>query len=172
MNGQRQRAARRQSRASLSPAVHFVQPRGPAAATAGRLLPDTCHAIHGQRQRTHHAERDAVISVFDHGFLYGEGIYETMRTYHGRLFLYDRHVRRLRHSAQDDRARPAIHRRGAGGADRGDDRQRPRSTARRRTFACSSRAASASSTYDPSATPHTLDDHHREAAGRSAAGGL
>ena len=25
-------------------------------------------------------ERDAAISVFDHGFLYGEGIYETMRT--------------------------------------------------------------------------------------------
>jgi branched-chain amino acid aminotransferase len=45
-------------------------------------------------------ERDAVISVFDHGFLYGEGIYETLRTYNGRPFLYDRHVRRLRRSAQ------------------------------------------------------------------------
>ena len=45
------------------------------------------------------SERDAVISVFDHGFLYGEGIYETLRTYNGRPFLYDRHVRRLRHSA-------------------------------------------------------------------------
>src|SRR5262245_57603712 len=44
--------------------------------------------------------RDAVISVFDHGFLYGEGIYETMRTYHRRAFLYDRHMRRLRRSAQ------------------------------------------------------------------------
>src|SRR5688572_16485210 len=46
------------------------------------------------------AERDAVISVFDHGFLYGEGIYETMRTYNGRVFLYDRHMRRLRNSAR------------------------------------------------------------------------
>ncbi len=46
-------------------------------------------------------ERDAVISIFDHGFLYGEGIYETMRTYHGRFsFLYDRHMRRLRRSAK------------------------------------------------------------------------
>ena len=45
-------------------------------------------------------EREAVISVFDHGFLYGEGIYETLRTYNGRLFLYDRHVRRLRNSAR------------------------------------------------------------------------
>ena len=46
------------------------------------------------------AERDAVISVFDHGFLYGEGIYETMRTYHRRPFLYDRHLKRLRRSAR------------------------------------------------------------------------
>jgi branched-chain amino acid aminotransferase len=44
-------------------------------------------------------ERDAVISVFDHGFLYGEGIYETLRTYNDRPFLYDRHMRRLRASA-------------------------------------------------------------------------
>src|SRR5690349_16679846 len=42
---------------------------------------------------------EAVISVFDHGFLYGEGINETMRTYHGRPFLFDRHMRRLRRSA-------------------------------------------------------------------------
>jgi branched-chain amino acid aminotransferase len=45
-------------------------------------------------------ERDAVISVFDHGFLYGEGIYETLRTYGGRPFLFDRHMRRLRRSAE------------------------------------------------------------------------
>jgi branched-chain amino acid aminotransferase len=46
------------------------------------------------------AEHEAVIPVFDHGFLYGEGIYETLRTYHGRLFLFDRHTRRLRNSAR------------------------------------------------------------------------
>jgi branched-chain amino acid aminotransferase len=45
-------------------------------------------------------DRDATISVFDHGFLYGEGIYETLRTYHGRPFLLDRHMRRLRNSAR------------------------------------------------------------------------
>jgi branched-chain amino acid aminotransferase len=45
------------------------------------------------------SEREAVVSVFDHGFLYGEGVYETLRTYNRRLFLYDRHVRRLRRSA-------------------------------------------------------------------------
>ncbi|MDE3155897.1 MAG: aminotransferase class IV [Acidobacteriota bacterium] len=41
----------------------------------------------------------AVIPVFDHGFLYGEGIYETLRTYNGRPFLFDRHLARLRASA-------------------------------------------------------------------------
>jgi branched-chain amino acid aminotransferase len=44
-------------------------------------------------------EREAVVPVFDHGFLYGEGVYETLRTYGGRPFLLDRHLRRLRASA-------------------------------------------------------------------------
>src|SRR6185437_14936996 len=42
----------------------------------------------------------AVISVFDHGFLYGEGVYETLRTFNGRPFLFDRHMQRLRNSAR------------------------------------------------------------------------
>src|SRR5688500_5005390 len=46
------------------------------------------------------AEHDAVVSVFDHGFIYGEGVYETLRTYNRRTFLFDRHVRRLRRSAE------------------------------------------------------------------------
>jgi branched-chain amino acid aminotransferase len=41
----------------------------------------------------------AAIPVFDHGFLYGEGVYETLRTYHRRPFLYERHAERLRKSA-------------------------------------------------------------------------
>lgn len=41
----------------------------------------------------------AVISVFDHGFLFGEGVYETLRTYNGRPFLFERHMARLRRSA-------------------------------------------------------------------------
>jgi branched-subunit amino acid aminotransferase/4-amino-4-deoxychorismate lyase len=44
-------------------------------------------------------EQHAVVSVFDHGFLYGEGVYETLRTYNGEPFLFDRHMRRLRNSA-------------------------------------------------------------------------
>jgi len=42
---------------------------------------------------------NAAISVFDHGFLYGEGVYETIRTYNGEPFLFDRHMQRLRASA-------------------------------------------------------------------------
>jgi branched-chain amino acid aminotransferase len=45
-------------------------------------------------------QEHAVIPVFDHGFLYGEGIYETLRTYNGVPFLFDRHMRRLRNSAR------------------------------------------------------------------------
>ena len=42
---------------------------------------------------------DAVVPVFDHGFLYGEGVYETMRTYRSAPFLFAPHMARLRQSA-------------------------------------------------------------------------
>lgn len=42
----------------------------------------------------------AVISVFDHGFLFGEGVYEVIRTYDGVPFLFDRHMQRIRASAE------------------------------------------------------------------------
>jgi branched-chain amino acid aminotransferase len=44
--------------------------------------------------------REPLVPVFDHGFLYGEGVYETLRTYERVPFLFDRHMRRLRTSAQ------------------------------------------------------------------------
>ncbi len=44
-------------------------------------------------------ESEAMISVYDHGFLYGDGIYETMRAYEGVVFMMDRHMERLRRSA-------------------------------------------------------------------------
>jgi branched-chain amino acid aminotransferase len=46
------------------------------------------------------AANEAVIPVYDHGFLYGEGVYETLRTYNRVPFLFDRHLRRLRLSAE------------------------------------------------------------------------
>ncbi len=42
---------------------------------------------------------EAVVPVLDHGFLYGEGVYEVMRTYQRRPFLFDRHMDRMRRSA-------------------------------------------------------------------------
>ncbi|MBA2260677.1 MAG: aminotransferase class IV [Acidobacteria bacterium] len=43
---------------------------------------------------------EATVPVYDHGFLYGEGVYETLRTYRRVPFLYERHVQRLRRSAK------------------------------------------------------------------------
>jgi len=45
-------------------------------------------------------KRDAVVSVYDHGFLYGDGIYETMRVYGGVVFMLDEHMKRLCRSAE------------------------------------------------------------------------
>lgn len=44
-------------------------------------------------------EEDAYVSVFDHGFLYGDGVYETMRAYERVVFKLDEHVARLGQSA-------------------------------------------------------------------------
>jgi branched-chain amino acid aminotransferase len=42
----------------------------------------------------------ASVSVFDHGFLYGDGVFEGIRAYNGRVFRLEDHVRRLFDSAQ------------------------------------------------------------------------
>src|SRR3989304_2442587 len=42
----------------------------------------------------------ASIPVMDYGFLYGFGLFETMRAYNGQVFLLDRHVDRLSRSAE------------------------------------------------------------------------
>lgn len=44
-------------------------------------------------------EEQAVVSVFDHGFLYGDGVYETIRSYGEKIFMRDQHLARLRRSA-------------------------------------------------------------------------
>jgi len=41
----------------------------------------------------------ALVSVFDHGFLYGDGIYETLRAYKGVVFKIEEHIDRLFRSA-------------------------------------------------------------------------
>lgn len=43
---------------------------------------------------------DAKVSVFDHGFLYGDGIFEGIRLYSGNVFKLDKHIDRLFRSAR------------------------------------------------------------------------
>ena len=45
-------------------------------------------------------ERDAKISVFDHGLLYGDGVFEGIRAYNGRVFKLKEHIDRLFDSAK------------------------------------------------------------------------
>jgi branched-chain amino acid aminotransferase len=48
----------------------------------------------------YYGERDAKISVFDHGLLYGDGIFEGIRAYNGRVFKLKEHIDRLFYSAK------------------------------------------------------------------------
>src|SRR5262245_14826788 len=40
-------------------------------------------------------EEQALVSVFDRGFLYGDGLFETMRILNGRPFRWEQHIERL-----------------------------------------------------------------------------
>ena len=45
-------------------------------------------------------KEEAKISVYDHGYLYGDGVFEGIRAYNGRIFRLDRHLDRLYDSAR------------------------------------------------------------------------
>jgi len=45
-------------------------------------------------------KEEAKISVFDHGLLYGDGVFEGIRAYNGRVFRLDKHIDRLYNSAK------------------------------------------------------------------------
>ncbi len=45
-------------------------------------------------------ESEAKVSVFDHGLLYGDGVFEGIRLYGGNVFRLDEHLERLEHSAK------------------------------------------------------------------------
>ncbi|MEW4563405.1 branched-chain-amino-acid transaminase [Bremerella sp. JC770] len=46
------------------------------------------------------APNEAMISVFDHGLLYGDGVFEGLRIYNGKIFRLEQHIRRLYDSAK------------------------------------------------------------------------
>src|SRR6201982_1637951 len=48
----------------------------------------------------YYGERDAKVSVFDHGLLYGDGVFEGIRAYNRRVFRLERHIDRLFDSAK------------------------------------------------------------------------
>ena len=71
----------------------------------------------------YYSERDAKISVFDHGLLYGDGVFEGIRAYHGRVFKLKEHIDRLFYSAKAILLEfPMSH----AGIDEGDHRGVPR----------------------------------------------
>src|SRR5438128_6940623 len=64
---------------------------------------------------TDHDRTDAKVSVFDHGLLYGDGVFEGIRVYNRRVFRLPQHVDRLYASAKGiwleiPLAKPAMHR--------------------------------------------------------------
>lgn len=48
----------------------------------------------------YYSREDAKISVFDHGLLYGDGVFEGIRIYHGKVFKLREHIVRLYRSAR------------------------------------------------------------------------
>jgi branched-chain amino acid aminotransferase len=45
-------------------------------------------------------KNDARVSVYDHGFLYGDGVFEGIRAYNGKVFRHREHIERLYESAR------------------------------------------------------------------------
>jgi branched-chain amino acid aminotransferase len=73
--------------ASVSPVASVVKSSAPMSRQvyiAGKFVP----------------QEDAKISVFDHGLLYGDGVFEGLRSYRGKVFRLREHVERLYESAK------------------------------------------------------------------------
>lgn len=55
-------------------------------------------------------EAEAKVSVFDHGLLYGDGVFEGIRLYGGNVFRLDEHLERLERSAKAILLKPPLNR--------------------------------------------------------------
>lgn len=56
----------------------------------------------------YYSREDAKISVFDHGFLYGDGVFEGIRAYSGKIFRLSEHLDRLYDSAKTIDLKPPV----------------------------------------------------------------
>jgi D-alanine transaminase len=59
-----------------------------------QMIPDTLCYLNGE----YSSLRDAKVSVLDRGFIFGDGIYEVVPAYGGKLFRFDEHLARLNRS--------------------------------------------------------------------------
>ncbi|MGE0351174.1 D-amino acid aminotransferase [Hydrogenophaga sp.] len=73
----------------------------PAAAGNAPLLPDTLCYLNGEYALL----RDAKVSVLDRGFIFGDGVYEVLPAYGGKLFRFEQHMARLERSLAELRIR-------------------------------------------------------------------
>ncbi len=88
------------SNQALSPDPNLPAPGGSLRFKLRRLAP----TLTGETMRIfidgkYYDEKNAKISVFDHGLLYGDGVFEGIRAYHGRVFKLAEHIDRLFNSA-------------------------------------------------------------------------
>src|SRR4051794_339482 len=76
----------------------------PGVATAGLVAPNgvknSTVALKIYINGTLFDKEDAKISVYDHGLLYGDGVFEGLRTYGGKVFRLEQHLTRLWNSAK------------------------------------------------------------------------
>jgi branched-chain amino acid aminotransferase len=78
-----------------TPMEHALAPSPKPPAPSGRAMPLKIY-ISGK----YYAKEDAKVSVYDHGFLYGDGVFEGMRSYGGKVFRLAEHLDRLWASAK------------------------------------------------------------------------
>jgi len=83
------KAHRRATEETIEPAIES-RPRRTAGVTEAKIY------IDGK----FYSETNAKVSVFDHGLLYGDGIFEGIRFYNGRVFRLEQHLERLWNSAR------------------------------------------------------------------------
>jgi len=76
------------------------QAPAPALATRGNSSSPNAKAARIYIDGEFFPEAEAKISVFDHGLLYGDGIFEGIRFYNGRVFRLEEHLERLWDSAR------------------------------------------------------------------------